>query len=144
MRDRQLPSALRFGCPNVCVRFLGSALQALEFFLEFLHVFIRQVFKVDKFITRTFKGPDQFVEFQLNGFPVAVLGVLNQEHHQEGYDGCTRVNDKLPRIGKMKHRPGRGPDDDDGDCDNERPRRSNRRCGISRESAEQIIDLTAE
>ena len=54
-------SASRSGCPNMGVRFLGSAVQALEFFLEFLQVFVRQVFKVDKFITRTFKGPDQLV-----------------------------------------------------------------------------------
>jgi hypothetical protein len=54
-------SASRFGCPNVCVRFLGSRVQALEFLFEFLQLFVGKIFKIDKFITRTFKGPDQLV-----------------------------------------------------------------------------------
>jgi hypothetical protein len=136
--------ASRFGLRGVRVGFLRLRVQPFEFFLEFLQLFVGKIFKIDKFITRTFKGSDQLVEFQLNGFPVAVLGVLNQENHQESYDSRPRVNDKLPGIGKMKHSPGRGPDDDDGDCDNERPRRSNRQCDTPRKSAEQIVHLAAE
>ena len=137
-------TTLRFGSPNVRVAFLRLGVQPLEFFLEFLQLFVGKIFKIDKFITRTFKGPDQLVELQLNGFPVPVLGVLDQENHQEGDDGRACVDDKLPRIGKMKYRPGRGPNDDDSDCDDERPRRSNCRRCIPRKSAEQIIDLAAE
>ncbi len=143
-RNVDLGERVDFSVFATCVSVLGSRVQPLEFFFEFLQLFVGKLFKIDKFITRTFNGADQLVELQLNGFPVAVLSVLNQEHHQEGYDGGACVDDKLPRIGKMKHRSGRGPDDDNRNCDNECPRRSDRRCSIPRKSTEQIIDLAAE
>src|SRR5436190_12085191 len=137
-------SASRFGLRDVHVGVLRLLVQSLEFFLHFFHLFVRKLFKIDKFITRTLKGTDQLVQFQLNGFPVAVLRVLNQEYDQEGYDGGAGVDDKLPRIGKMKQHPGRAPDDDDGNCDNERPRRSNCQRSIPRKSAKKIINPAAE
>jgi len=54
-------SVLRFGFPNVCVGFLRLRVQPLEFFFEFLQIFVGKVFKIDKFITRAFKGSDQLV-----------------------------------------------------------------------------------
>ena len=56
---------------------------------------------------------DQFVKLDLDGSAVAVLGVLNQKNHEEGDDGRTGVNDKLPRVGIMKNRPREGPQKDD-------------------------------
>ena len=36
---------------------------------------------------------------------IPVLGVLNQENHQEGDDGGRRVDDELPGIVEVKPRP---------------------------------------
>jgi hypothetical protein len=33
-----------------------------------------------------------------------ILGILNQEHHQECYNGGTRVDDELPRIREIEER----------------------------------------
>jgi hypothetical protein len=46
---------------------------------------------------------------------VAILRVLNQKHHQEGDDGRAGVDDKLPRIRKLKERAGDGPHEDGGE-----------------------------
>ena len=44
---------------------------------------------------------------------VAVLGVLDQEHHQEGDDRRAGVDDELPGVGEAEDRPADRPDDDD-------------------------------
>ena len=38
------------------------------------------------------------VEFQLDGFPVAVLRVLNHEDHQKSNDGRAGIDDELPGV----------------------------------------------
>jgi hypothetical protein len=48
-------------------------------------------------------GPDKF-ELQLKGFGVAVLGILNQEHHEEGDDRSTGIDDERPTTGLSKPR----------------------------------------
>jgi hypothetical protein len=45
----------------------------------------------------------------MHRFGVAVLGVLDQEHHQKGDDGGSGIDDELPRIGKMKSGAGEQP-----------------------------------
>ncbi len=42
---------------------------------------------------------------------VPVLGVLNNEDHQESDDGRPGVDDELPSVREMEHRAGNGPDD---------------------------------
>jgi hypothetical protein len=57
---------------------------------------------------------DQFVEFGLDRDTVAVLGVLDEEHHQEGDDRRAGVDDELPGVGIAEHGPCYRPRDDDG------------------------------
>jgi hypothetical protein len=50
-------------------------------------------------------------------FGVAVLGVLNQEHHQEGYNCRRGIDDKLPSIGKVAKGTEGGPGENGSECD---------------------------
>jgi hypothetical protein len=59
-------------------------------------------------------GADQFVELGLDGGAVTVLRVLDEEDHQEGDDGRSRIDDELPGVGEAEDWPAHGPDDDDG------------------------------
>jgi len=42
--------------------------------------------------------PDELIELHLDCRVIAVLRVLNQEHHEKGNTGRARVNHELPRI----------------------------------------------
>src|SRR5207244_11351889 len=64
---------------------------------------------------------DQLVQLELQRLPIPVLGGLDEEHHQEGDDGGTGVDDELPGIGEVEHRSGDRPDQDDSERRNERP-----------------------
>src|SRR5690606_34097522 len=58
---------------------------------------------------------DQFVKLGLDRRPVAILRILDQEHHQEGDDGCARVDDELPSVGEAENRSADPPDHHDQD-----------------------------
>jgi hypothetical protein len=47
---------------------------------------------------------DQFVQLCLHCSGITVLGVLNQEYHQEGYDRGPGIDDQLPRVVKVENR----------------------------------------
>jgi hypothetical protein len=64
---------------------------------------------------------NQFVKFDLNSFCVTILGVLNQKNHQEGDDGRSGIDNKLPGIAEVKDWSGYDPNDDDGNCHCEHP-----------------------
>jgi hypothetical protein len=55
----------------------------LELFLEVLEVFIGEPFKINKLVSSPFNGTYDFVEFQINGFRVTVLRVLDEEHQRK-------------------------------------------------------------
>ena len=87
--------------------------ESLKLFFEFLELFIGEIFKIDKVISRTFKRADHLVQFEMHGFGVTILSVLNQEYHQEGDNGRGGIYDQLPSIGEMKRRAGEDPNEDD-------------------------------
>ena len=95
--------------------------QLFEFRLELLQVVIGKFFEVDQFISRGPESADQFVELEMNGLRVAILGVLNQEDHQEGDDGGAGVDDELPGVRKTESRTRHRPDDDDEQSADENP-----------------------
>ena len=45
----------------------------------------------------------QLIKLGLNSCSIAVLRVLNEEHHQEGDDSCACVDEKLPRVRELKN-----------------------------------------
>jgi len=53
---------------------------------------------------------NQFIEFELNGVTIAILGILNQKYHQERDDRRACVDDQLPRVAELKYRPCDAPD----------------------------------
>jgi len=49
-------------------------------------------------------GADQLVQLGLDGAAVPVLGVLDQEHHQEDDNRGAGVDDQLPGVGEAEER----------------------------------------
>ena len=64
---------------------------------DFLKLVIGEMFDPDKGIMRR-ADANEFVQLDLNGGAIAVLRILDQEHHQEGDDGRARVDDELPGV----------------------------------------------
>jgi len=61
----------------------------------------------------TFDGANQFIQFDMHRFGITVLGILNQEYHQECNDRRSCIDDELPGIAKAKERTGDQPKYDD-------------------------------
>ena len=87
---------------------------------------------------------NELIEFQMDRFRIAVLRILNQEHHQESDDGRAGVDDQLPRIGKMKGRAGQRPDHDDENRGGKCPGTAENDGRLPREDAEGIPHATEE
>lgn len=56
---------------------------------------------------------DQFIQLNLHGLIIAILGILNEEDHQKRDDGRGRVDRKLPRVAVAKDRPRNAPERDE-------------------------------
>src|SRR4051812_12394871 len=76
---------------------------------EEVELLLRQALDVDELIARPLRREYQFVELQVQGLGLAILGVLDEEDHQEGDDGRPRVDDQLPGLGVAEVGPGRRP-----------------------------------
>ena len=73
-------------------------------------------------------GSDQLIKFGLNGCSIAVLGVLDQKHHQEGNDSRSSIDDELPRVRELEERATQRPKDN-GDNAQKKGYRPPRRLG---------------
>src|SRR6266496_1591531 len=80
-----------------------------------IKILLREFFDIKQSVMGPLHASDQFIQFQLNRRAVPILGILNEEHHEKGDNGCPRVDDELPRIAKTEHRPCHGPCNDDQD-----------------------------
>jgi hypothetical protein len=90
-----------------------------KFFLEFGDLLVTQIFQVHEAVSRAFNGMNQFVELEMNSFSVAILGVLDQKHHEECNNRRARIDYQLPSIGEMKERARQSPDNDEADGNEE-------------------------
>ncbi len=72
--------------------------QIQELPVQLFQLFVREPIQIDHIITRPIERPDQLIELEVQRFPVAILGILNQEHHQEGDDGGAGIDHQLPGI----------------------------------------------
>ncbi len=85
---------------------IGIFLRALADFrklaFNFFEFVVGELFQIDEVIASTVKCADEFIKLQVHGFGVAVLGVLDQEHHQKCDDRRAGINDQLPRVGVME------------------------------------------
>jgi hypothetical protein len=80
----------------------------------------------------------------MNRFRIAVLRILDQEHHEECYNSGAGVNDQLPRIRVMKGGAGYDPDNDYGAGRAERPRCAESPGGSLSDDTENILNPTKE
>jgi hypothetical protein len=81
--------------------------------------FLVQILKIEHRITGQLGGADQLVEFGLNRGAIAVLRILDQEHHQERDDRGAGVDHQLPGVAEMEQRSARRPTGDDHHGDRE-------------------------
>src|SRR5262249_5064413 len=86
------------------------------------YLVLGQILDVDQPVRRAPPGGDDFVQLEVDGARVLVLGALDQEGHQERDDGRAGVDDELPCIREVEERSGEPPRDDNGEGDGEGPR----------------------
>src|SRR5690606_34572245 len=77
---------------------------------EFVQFGFLQFLQVQQRVVGAAGGTDQFVQLDLQRARVAVLAVLDQEHHQEGDDGGAGVDHQLPGVAEAEQRAGDHPD----------------------------------
>jgi len=123
---------------------LGFLSQLFELVFQFLQFFVGKIFQIDQFISRFLQRANDLIEFQLHRLGIAVLGVLNQEHHQERDDGRPGIDDQLPGIGKMKSRAGQNPNENYEHRACKRPRASEHHGGATRENTKRVADNAKE
>jgi len=75
---------------------------------------------------------------------VTVLGVLNQKHHEECDDSRGRVNDKLPRVGKVKGWTRQDPNEDSKHGRSKRPGAAKQDGRTLRKTPESVADDAKE
>ena len=83
--------------------------------VQLLKLFIGEILNCSELVFRPLHCQHELRQFELNRKRVAVLRVLDQEHHQECHDGRAGVNHQLPSIAVLEYRSGQDPDDDQ--CD---------------------------
>ena len=73
-----------------------------EFLPNELKVVVRHVIEFDQSSPCTFDTTQQFVELQGDNSCLSVLGVLDEEDHQESNDRRSGVDEKLPGVGVVE------------------------------------------
>ena len=106
---------------------------------EYVEFSIGEVFDIDHLVLGGLDGFDEFVKLEVDCPGVAVLGVLNEEDHEEGDDGRSRVDNKLPGIGVVIDGASDRPNDDDSDCRGECPTRTKIAAATVRKLAEVVL-----
>lgn len=104
--------------PGPAVAFLAHLLVLVGEFLQFV---VREMLDVDHLVLRLIDRLDDFVELEVDGARVAILRVLDQEHHKESDDRRAGVDDELPGIRVVEVRPRDKPQRDDQQRGEERP-----------------------
>lgn len=77
-----------------------------------IEFFITELLNIHHFVLRFVDSVNQFIELQIDGVRVAILGVLNDKDHQERNDRGSGVDHQLPRVGVVKHGTSCCPDND--------------------------------
>ena len=102
------------------VRGRGSRIrQGCKSRFDFFQLFLAEILEAEHHVAGVPIGADELVEFELDGGRVAVLGILEEEDHQEGHDGRAGIDDELPSVGVVEEGTCERPGDDDPDCHHE-------------------------
>ena len=108
----------------------------LELLFQHIQFRVAHLLDVDHVIPRMIQRQDQLIQLQVDRPRIAVLRVLDQEHHQERHDRRAGIDDELPRVAEAEHGTADPPDDDDQRGNDERDRlagRARRAVGETRE-----------
>src|SRR5262249_54152847 len=103
-------SPVFFSASQVVPRLLSQLFIARS---DTVEVLLGQFFEIQKGVMGVSVGPNQLIKLEMHGFAVPVLGVLDQEDHQEGDDCRARIDDQLPGVTEMEGGAGETPDQDD-------------------------------
>lgn len=107
----------------------------VEFF-EGVQFFFTEVFDIHEPVACALGGSDQLIELEVKGQGIPVLGLLDDEYHEEGNNGSACVDDQLPGIGEFEYWAGNCPDYNGQQGDDECARSTCDPCDISCEPAE--------
>src|SRR5262249_17890488 len=83
--------------------------------VQHLKFFVAEVFDGGKLVLGAFYRQHELGKLELYRKRVAVLRVLDQEHHQEGDDGSAGIDDELPGVTEIEE--GTRHDPNEHDCD---------------------------
>ena len=86
---------------QICQRYLAAR---AAFVVQFFKFFVGEILDGGEFVLRALHRQHQFRQFELDRQRVAVLGVLDQENHQERDDGGAGVDDQLPGVAVIEDR----------------------------------------
>lgn len=89
--------------------------------MEDIQFVIAEAFDVHHLIAGGADGVNKFIELEIDRLRVAILGVLNEKHHEKSDDGGPSVDDELPGVGILKDRTSRGPNQHNKHCARECP-----------------------
>src|SRR5262245_10625999 len=123
--------------------YLGAVLcvKILEVSVQFLELLFCAVFQVDQAVAGTLGASNQFIELEMNRSRIAILSVLNQEHHQESNDRGARIDDQLPGVGEAEDGPRNGPHNENYYRADEGPWRADKLRGPAGDLVEEIVHL---
>lgn len=76
--------------------------EALIHYPESLELLVVQFFQIEHEIAGTFGYSDQFIEFEVQGLGIAVLGILNKKYHKKSHDRRARIDHQLPAIAVLE------------------------------------------
>ena len=63
---------------------------------------VAAVLQIDKPVACRFQASQQLIKLEVQGTRIAALRVLDQEHHEEGYNCCAGIDYELPRIAELE------------------------------------------
>ena len=112
---------------NIWTAFETRALrlsQVVELLLQAIQFVIRAALPRDEAGARMLDRAEEFVQFEVQGAGIAILGALNQKHDQKRHNGGPGINHQLLGVGEMKRRPAQAPDQDDRYPHQKGPRRA--------------------
>ena len=117
-RRASLAEQAGFRSSRLLRRLAAAALEMLERLLgalaillvHLLEIFLREVFRGRESVLGALHRDDQLRKLELQRERVPVLGVLDQEHHQERDDGGRGVDHELPGVAESEQWSGRRPD----------------------------------
>ena len=118
--------------------------QARELILKFLQILVGEPFQIYQVIACPGEAANDFIELELDRLRVAVLGILDEEDHQESDDRGPGVDDQLPSVGIMKDMTAQSPNNDNRNGAHERPGSSENGGGFSSGDTEGVLDKAEE